>query len=130
MRCFVFIGLCFTENLNIVSIENWLWKQENLCLIRLHSHVVNRTKGTKLVEYFKTQQKSLQISYAKILENAPQVREIKKIIKNLKSNTVGQLHHCSEHPETRDHVQTTDVGTIQAHETTLKSYWIASGKHI
>ena len=54
--CF-YIGLCFTENLNIVLIENWLWKQENLCLIRLHSHVVNRTKGTKLVEYFKTQQK-------------------------------------------------------------------------
>ena len=51
------LAYVFTENLNIVLIENWLWKQENLCLIRLHSHVVNRTKGTKLVEYFKTQQK-------------------------------------------------------------------------
>ena len=51
------LAYIFTENLNIVLIENWLWKQENLCLIRLHSHVVNRTKGTKLVEYFKTQKK-------------------------------------------------------------------------
>ena len=54
------LAYVFTENLNIVFlllIENWLWKQENLCLIRLHSHIVNRTKGTKLVEYFKTQQK-------------------------------------------------------------------------
>ena len=53
------LAYVFTENLNIVFlllIENWLWKQENLCLIRLHSHVVNRTKRTKLVEYFKTQQ--------------------------------------------------------------------------
>ena len=49
------LAYVFTENLNIVFIENLLWKQENLCLIRLHSHVVNRTKGTKLVEYFKTQ---------------------------------------------------------------------------
>ena len=52
------LAYVFTENLNIVFlllIENWLWKQENLCLIRLHSHVVNRRKGTKLVEYFKTQ---------------------------------------------------------------------------
>ena len=52
------LAYIFTENLNIVLIENWLWKQENLCLIRLHSHVVNRTKGTKLVECSKTQQKT------------------------------------------------------------------------
>ena len=60
------LAYVFTENLNIVFsffflIENWLWKQENLCLFRLHSHVVNRTKGTKLVEYFKTQQSFLNL---------------------------------------------------------------------
>ena len=55
------LAYVFTENLNIVLIENWLWKQENLCLIRLHSHVVNRTKGTKLVEYFKTQHSVLHL---------------------------------------------------------------------
>ena len=49
------LAYVFTKHLNFL-IENWLWKQGNLCLIRLHSHVVNRTKGTKLVEYFKTQQ--------------------------------------------------------------------------
>ena len=37
------LAYVFTENLNYL-IENWLWKQGNLCLIRLHSHVVNRTK--------------------------------------------------------------------------------------
>ena len=49
------LAYVFTKNLNFL-IENWLWKQGNLYLIRLHSYVVNRTKGIKLVEYFKTQQ--------------------------------------------------------------------------
>ena len=50
------LAYVFTENLNIVFlllIENWLWKQENLCLIRLHSHVVNRTKEQSLLSILK-----------------------------------------------------------------------------
>ena len=65
------LAYVFTENLNIVLIENWLWKQESLCLIRLHSHVVNRTKGTKLVEYFKTQQfASIPLAHSTCMEES------------------------------------------------------------